>query len=578
MKHLIRLFVLALFALASQAMYALDLPVKTINGKQYYYYTVKKGDTVYSLITRFGITRSDLVESNPAAADVLKTGDTLYFAVDKFGDGKPVTVEQEENTAVHEPGIVYHQVRKGETLYGISKKYGVDQESIVDLNPKARFGVKTGSTLRIPVGIQSDGQPAETAGPESAATPAVPPIEHPAEETVETPTTADETDESSAATSDEDPAYNDPEDIAPEQSERAASVAIMLPFMLDSENPDRQALHYTDFYKGLLLAADTLSNRGDSLRIFTYDTKGDLAHVKELLSDSNITNASVIIAPDNAAQLAAIAGAVAGTDAKVINVFNVKDSLFACHPQVIQANTPHTVMYAKAIKAIEQLYPDHIPVILRNENGRNDKAEFISLITAAYKAKGVEPLEIAYDGALISAQIEGLPDDGSRYLLIPTSGNINEFNKFIHAVKTARDASAETGRIALFGYPDWTAFRNDAEAMLHAVDATVFSRFYFNERNFDTTSLKQAFRQWYGDDMIDLVPNQAVLGYDIGNLVIRNLRSNGGNFDPTDSRYTGIQSSFNFVRDNDNEGAGFYNDEIYILRFNPDRRVERLSF
>ena len=77
MKHLIRLFVLALFALASQAMYALDLPVKTINGKQYYYYTVKKGDTVYSLITRFGITRSDLVESNPAAADVLKTGDTL---------------------------------------------------------------------------------------------------------------------------------------------------------------------------------------------------------------------------------------------------------------------------------------------------------------------------------------------------------------------------------------------------------------------------------------------------------------------------------------------------------------------
>jgi hypothetical protein len=70
-----------------------------------------------------------------------------------------------------------------------------------------------------------------------------------------------------------------------------------------------------------------------------------------------------------------------------------------------------------------------------------------------------------------------LPDDGSRYLLIPTSGNINEFNKFIHAVKTARDASAETGRIALFGYPDWTAFRNDAEAMLHAVDATVFSRF-----------------------------------------------------------------------------------------------------
>ena len=47
-------FVLAI-AVAGSVM-ALDLPTKDINGKSYYYYKVKKGETVYSLTHRFGVT------------------------------------------------------------------------------------------------------------------------------------------------------------------------------------------------------------------------------------------------------------------------------------------------------------------------------------------------------------------------------------------------------------------------------------------------------------------------------------------------------------------------------------------
>ena len=583
MNRLIRILGLSLILLAANAASALDLPVKNVNGKPYYYYTVKKGDTVYSLIARFGITRAQLVESNPAAADMLKTGDTLYFAVDKFSDGKPVVIEADDaKTQPSEQGIVYHQVRKGETLYGISKKYNVDQEQIVALNPKARFGVKTGSTLRIPVSAEytaaadtAAGQADVTSGNAVANAPVATSIEVTAELTPVNPPIE-------RAPDNYDAAIDDTEDItdsiAVQSASRPASIAVLLPFMLDSETPGRQALHYTDFYKGLLLAADTLSNRGDSLKIFTYDTAGDLSRVKELLSDTNITGASVIIAPDESSQLAAIADAVTGSDTKIINVFNVRDSLFTVNPLFIQTNTPHSVMYNKAMQAISQLYPSHIPVILRNENGRNDKAEFITYLTAEYNARGIEPIELVYDGALISSKIESLPDDGSRYLLIPASGSLNEFNKFIHAVKTAMDASADNPRFSLFGYPDWTAFRNDAESLLHAVNATVFSRFYYDENSFDTNSFRQAFRRWYGDDMIDLVPNQAVLGFDIGNMLIRNLRANEGIFNPDDDRYVGIQSSFRFSRFGDSDNSGCYNDEIYILRFTPEHRVERLTF
>ncbi len=585
MRRTIRALILAFFCAAAPSLCALDLPVKNVNGKAYYYYTVKKGDTLYSLISRLGITRKQLVESNPSAADMLRTGETLYFDVEKFGDGSPVDVEPEEQPDRTPEGYVIHHVKKGETLYGISRQYDVDQEKIVELNPTVRNGLKTGTTLRIPVDAvaeapveskveEADDPTAETEvsrEPEVATeiettaelTPVRPPIEKVGEIVV---------DETEAETEGESA-----DSVVEDRVERVPSIAVMLPFMLESETPDKHALLYTDFYKGLLLAADTLSNRGDSLKIYAFDTMGDINRLKALLKEDEVAGASVIIAPETDRQLAAIADAVAGSDTKVANVFNVRDSLYLRHPEFVQTNIPHRRMYAKAVDAISNLYPGHVPVILRNDKGRNDKMEFINYLTEYFTSRGIEPIEVAYEGSLASSQLEAVTSEaGTNYLIIPSAGSLAEFNKFIHAVKTVRDAATEENKIAVFGYPDWTAFRGDAETMLHAVGATVYSRFYYDATGFDTRSLNQAFERWYGEEMIDVVPNHGVLGFDVGNWLIRNIRSNGGRFVPDDDSYVGVQSSFDCIRQSDE--TGYYNDCIYILHFTPDRRVQRLSF
>lgn len=575
MKTIFRAIIFSLCCLSVAFASAMDLPVKMVNGKAYYYYVVKKGDTIYSLQKRLGITHKQLVESNPGAADGLRTDATLLFAVDEFGDGSPVVIETEEAAEQQPTDVVMHKVKKGETLYGISRQYGVSPDAIIALNPDAVSGIKKDATLRIPVAkaetdvvasgeeAQQEEEPREVdfTAPEYRLKPVRPAIVR-------------VTDEDEVETDDDTEEYEEGETTTLEPETRPATVAVILPFMLEEETLAKQALLFTDFYKGLLLAADTLSNRGDSVKIYAYDTMNDIARLKSILSEDAVREASVIIAPDGDAQLAAIADAVAGRDTKVINVFNVKDSLFVNHPELIQTNIPHRKMYAKAVDAMMRLYPDYVPVIIRNRDGRNDKAEFISYMTDVYRSRGVEPVEVEYEGALVVAQLDALPADGTRYVIVPTSGSLNEFNKFIHAIKTER----ETRDIALFGYPDWTAFRGDAEEMLHAVDASVFSRFYYDEDSFDTRSLAQAFERWYGEGMIEVVPNQGVLGFDVGNMVIRNLRANNGSFNPEDERYTGVQSSFEFSRATDDESAGYYNTEIYILRFTPNRRVERLSF
>jgi len=582
MKHIFRYFALVTALSVAFDVVALDLPVKTVNGKQYYYYTVKKGDTLYSLVNRLGVTRSQLVASNPSAADLLKAGDVLYFSVDEYGLDDDAKIEQEKELS-GKGDVVCHKVKKGETLYGISRQYNVDQEQIVALNPSARYGVKAGSTLKIPVTVNAedtedaiikDGHAKDNNG--AGSTDDVVVLR---EETAElTPVSPQLHIDSSDTTDVDDNNVAGNVDAEVDATEAGSySIAVMLPFMLDSEATSRQAALYTDFYKGLMVAADTLSSRGDTVRIYAYDTMGDINRVREILNDDKVSKASVIIAPEDVDQIKLIAGTVKESGTKVLNIFNVKDSSYEEMPAVLQANIPHKKMYAKAVEAISRYFPSHIPVILKNESGKNDKAEFISLLTEYYKSKSIEPIEIVYNGAMVASQFDVLPNDGSQYILIPSSGSLAEFNKFSHALKTVKEDPVGNSRFAVFGYPDWTAFRNDAEEMLHVIDAVVYSRFYYDERGFDTQCLNEAFNRWYGEDMIEVVPNQGMLGFDVGNLLIRNIRNNDGCFNPEDGAYNGAQSSFRFEASTAQDGnGGYFNDEIYILRFKPDGRVERM--
>ena len=73
MKNIFRhIFSVALALSLSGTAMALDLPVKTINGKDYYYYAVKRGDTVLSIARAIGVTRDDIVRYSPSAWDLLR--------------------------------------------------------------------------------------------------------------------------------------------------------------------------------------------------------------------------------------------------------------------------------------------------------------------------------------------------------------------------------------------------------------------------------------------------------------------------------------------------------------------------
>lgn len=123
-----------------------DLPLVTVKGEKCYYYDVQQKESIYQVAQKLGITRDRVIEYNPSAADGLKPKMRLYFPVKDFADQAPG-----QRTAVyaHAAGVTEHVVKKGETLYGIARQYGMSPDVLARLNPSAADGLKVGEVLRI---------------------------------------------------------------------------------------------------------------------------------------------------------------------------------------------------------------------------------------------------------------------------------------------------------------------------------------------------------------------------------------------------------------------------------------------
>jgi LysM repeat protein len=117
-----------------------------ISGKAYYVHQVKKGETAYSISRAYGITVEDLARENPPALYGVKEGQTLRI---------PIVETIVNSQQVHSPvpsrrdetRFIYHKLQPGETIYSLSKLYGVSENEIVSANQ----GI---DITRLPVGAE----------------------------------------------------------------------------------------------------------------------------------------------------------------------------------------------------------------------------------------------------------------------------------------------------------------------------------------------------------------------------------------------------------------------------------------
>ncbi len=453
-----------------------------------------------------------------------------------------------------------HTVKKGETVYGISRIYGISIEKLLEHNPSARDGLKEGVVLIIPDKDADKPKTSEVKAEEAAAG-----MDSLMKITEKESTAVD----LNLAANQEKP------DSLAAAPNRQLSIGIMLPFML-KEKPDKNSMRYVEFYKGFLLAADSLSHGGKHVKIYAYDTCDNVDTVKSIMGRREFSSLSVVIVPDNDGQMAMIADAAKKNGTHIFNMYSIKDESQKNNPWVMQANIPSDEMNEKAISVFMERYDGYTPVFLSRSGANHNKREFVDRLKRTLSDSGRAYREIVFGKSLPIDSLNLLPKE-EKFVFVPLSGNKSEFVKLstsLKAFKKERDGVDDA--VKLYGYPDWVTFKDKEKADLHELNATIFSRFYINTAEARAVDVFQRFKNWFNCEINSKnVPLQGVLGFDTGYFLIKALRHSGGDLSNC-LFHDGVQTGFDFVRTNGKAG-GLCNDALYIIEFRPGGFIERVK-
>ena len=404
-----------------------------ISGKSYYIHQVKKGETAYAISRAYNITVEELTKENPPAVYGINEGQTLRIPVrdadEKITQPQPVTRSRKDETR-----FVYHKLQPGETVYYLSRLYGVSENEIVSANqgieinklpvgaeiavPRRQFMInkqefavqdpdyifhkvirgeslssiaekygltvrelrrenrdirfpQVGDYLRIPVAKAPETPVSPEPGPDTVRIA----VAEPSATTIR------------------------PETFTPVRKlSGKIDAAVLLPFYLE-ENAERTyidsskivkgkripkiiqrpddwiypgSLGFIEMYQGILLAADSLRSLGMDINLHVFDIKNDTIELTKLMADGSLSGMDLIIGPVYSSNLSRVAEFVRDLDIPVVSPV----PLFSNEPLV---NNPHLFMSVSSLGVVQDAlvkkvseYPDHNFVFIHSDTAGID--------------------------------------------------------------------------------------------------------------------------------------------------------------------------------------------------------------
>ena len=563
-------------------------------------HVVKKGESLYGLARSYNMTIDELVEANPQANNGVQEGDVLMIpqktTVAPIASA-PVVADEPQV----EVKIIFHTIKSGETLFGVAKHYNTTIENLIALNPGIypdkfvegdviKVQPNVTGTITIEKDITKfytyevkDGDTYESVAAAKGVTATALRQANPdmkklkKGKTIYIPQSGVETAEisSSKATEKEleqtyankmSDVYNTVHKI---DTDNELNIGIILPFQLQKSNPPRQALLYTDFYKGFLVAVDSIGSKvNKKVNINVYDTQHNLNVTDSLLALDELKKLDIAIAPSEPKQLERINRFGQQNGVTVINCFSTKNDDYAENPRVIQMNTPTVYMVSLVNDWIAKNFKDYTVVYL-DESNSEDKEIFAS-IKDFVKKNNIRSKTINVNDKLDFSRLSHEMDPGMNYLFIPSSGRKDLVNKYIGALSTAKSQRFDC-EIALLGYPEYVSYLNDFKSSFQAVDTYIFSRFFKNDSR--GQRIEQKFDKMFGDKMLNTTPSMGVLGFDMGMYLLQSLNESPEIKESTPA-YKGVQMTFDLMRQSN--WSGLINKGIKMLHLNGSSMKETM--
>lgn len=533
----------------------LKIPVKSAGKGQPTYHTIQSGETLYKLSQRYGVTAQRICQTNPGLSEknfragqviAIPAQTTSYSGVTNTNGQKELKSGVQSigpansNSTSQKPKCRdMHKVERKETIYSISRHYGITEEELIAANPELRTEkLKKGKFICIP---------------------------YPKKSKAETQKEIIPTDEQ---------IFN--ETKSSRRSISTIKAAVLLPFMADGTGSRDEQTRMVEYYEGFLMAVDSLKTRGVSIELFTYDTGGTVATVKSVLAKNELNQMDIIFGPGHADQIKLVAEYAKENNIRMVIPFTSKGNEVFNNPAIYQINTPQSYLYSEVYEHFIRKFRTHNVIFLDAMDGNNDKSEFIKGLKKELRNKQMGYSTLQGD-AIVMDSLNKVIKPYLENIFIPTSATNVALMKILPQLVVTLRNNPEY-RMQLFGYPEWQTYTNDHLASFYELDTYFYSSFYTNNLFPEAIEFTRAYRRWYSKDMLNSFPKYGMLGFDTGYFFLKGLSHYGSNLEENVEKISvvPIQTGFKFERVNN--WGGFINRKVFFVHFSKNYELIKLDF
>lgn len=424
-----------------------------------------------------------------------------------------------------------YQVKKKDTLYGIAKKYNISVDALIEANPEMKvdgFELKKGSYVCIPYAASG------TSGQTSAT---------PVRTLIQT--------------------------ASRQFSGKTVRVGVMLPL----HDVDGDGRRMTEFYRGMLMACDSLRAEGMNIDIHAWNVNID-ADITNFIKQPGAAKCDIIFGPLYSKQVHALAEFCKARDIQMVIPFSITGDDVSMYKQIFQVYQTNDRQTNNSIETFLKLFPKCHPVFI----DCNDKTSTKGNFTFGLRTR-LESHNIGYGITNIGSSDDVFAKQFSQNrqnIVILNTGRSPELTLALNKLAILK-ANNPTLKIKLFGYTEWMMYLGIDEAKFHEFDTYIPSTFYYNPASPRTQSLTRSYRQWFKTDMQNALPRFALTGYDYAQFFLRGFAKYGKAFRGVKNQnsWKAVQAPLRFKQVG---AAGMQNDFFQLVHFMPNGNVEAISY
>lgn len=495
--------------------------------KKFDMHYVAKGETLYGVSRQYEIPIPTIMEDNPSLDPIhLRPGERILIRKKQIGseDAADIQAQWERYRAslnsVAAPGDAYHITAPGETFYSLSRRFGISEAELSQLNDGLQpADLKAGAMLRVPA--------------QAAVT------QHPDADTLGTDTPQPQAPDPFADRQVEEVEFRA---LHPSQT---LNIALLLPLIKEDSTVNNT---YIEFYQGFLLGLDSVKLRhGRSVDLTLFNTGRNPKKIEEIVETDEFRKADLIVGPIYEEGIYPV---VRFAEQKGIPVVSPLAHIERMNSDVLFQLAPDPT--TKYEKAAELLCGDRKVTLIYTDNTDEEyEAEILALLGdkeyRTHKYRYEHPNDIARRGpySVSPADLTRLLHNDKQNVFVIMADNEIDVDRILAAIASA-DTSITTRTntvpdFVVLGNARWNRY-NSIDRTMFFKDRVVFIPTYHAKRDTEKVVMFDgAYIRAFGA----LPTLYSYRGYDTA-MIFAPAMYNDIEYDLEGRRYTPLQTSYIF--------------------------------